>query len=121
MRKLDLWINQTKQQTPNAWVPSLKGSLVGNGVTHYKYDGIPAYVPMAYYHGLIDDEIYDYLNENCDLTFYDWNLTNPTSPGCTEAMKTFVEYTRYVNPYDVFGKCYRNPVPNQAAPAPYES
>ena len=36
------------------YLPNLKGIIVGNGVTNWKYDGTPAYVEMSYWHGLID-------------------------------------------------------------------
>ena len=62
MLRLDAFIQQTKKDNPQAWVPNLKGMIVGNGVTDYKYDGKPAFVPMAFYHGLIDDELYEFLS-----------------------------------------------------------
>lgn len=43
--------------------------LVGNGFTDFKYDGKAAFVTMAFYHGLIDDELFEYITENCDLTY----------------------------------------------------
>jgi Serine carboxypeptidase len=116
--KLDAWIAETKAKTPEAWVPALKGFLVGNGYTNYKYDGVPAFAPMAYYHGLIDDELYDYLGAHCNLSFYDWNASSLLSAGCKETMNTFVSYTKYANPFDVFGKCLKTPAP---ALTPYES
>lgn len=33
---------------------NLQGIMIGNGVTHWKYDCAPALMEMAYAHGLID-------------------------------------------------------------------
>lgn len=43
---------------------------MGNGVTNWKYDGSPAYVHMAYYHGLIDDKLHNAISK-CDLAYVD--------------------------------------------------
>jgi carboxypeptidase C (cathepsin A) len=51
--------------------PNLKGFIVGNGVTNWKYDGTPSYFHMSYYHGLIDDVLFNNVNKNCNLTYYD--------------------------------------------------
>jgi hypothetical protein len=69
MLKLDQWINETLNVSADSWVPKLSGLIVGNGFTDYKYDGKAAYVTMAYYHGLIDDELYDFITQNCNVTY----------------------------------------------------
>lgn len=53
----------------NALVPEggfkipLKGFIVGNGVTNWKYDGVPAYIDIGFWHGLYDLDLYDrYVN-----------------------------------------------------------
>ena len=61
-QRIDAYIAETKKANPEAWVPNLKGFIVGSGVTDFKYDGLPAFVSMAYYHGLIDDELYDFIS-----------------------------------------------------------
>lgn len=41
--------------------------MVGNGVTNWKYDTYPAYIEMAYYHGLYDLAMYKNIYElGCD-------------------------------------------------------
>ena len=67
--KLDKWINDTKALSPEAWVPQLKGLVIGNGFVNFKYDGKPAFVPMSFYHGLIDDELHDYMKIHCDFSY----------------------------------------------------
>jgi hypothetical protein len=38
--------------------------MVGNGVTNWKYDTFPAYIEMAYWHGLYSADMYDAIYEN---------------------------------------------------------
>lgn len=61
--------NTDHKDDPGAFKPNLKGFMVGNGVTNWKYDTTPAYVEMAYWHGLYDDALYHNLKDNCDLTY----------------------------------------------------
>jgi hypothetical protein len=89
-------------------VPNLKGLLVGNGYTNYKYDGLPSFVPMAYYHGIIDDDLHEYLTMNCNLSFADVDGTTTYSQGCKDALTQLEYYASYVNRFDVFGKCYKS-------------
>lgn len=42
-----------------AFVPNLKGMMVGNGVTNWKYDTIPATIDIMYWHSFISKEDYD--------------------------------------------------------------
>jgi hypothetical protein len=43
---------------------NLKGFIVGNGITDWKYDTAAAYVEMGYWHGLYDLDMYDKIVEN---------------------------------------------------------
>lgn len=52
--KLAQRIDNYLSNPTGTYLPKLKGIIVGNGVTNWKYDGTPAYVEMAYWHGLID-------------------------------------------------------------------
>lgn len=67
--------------------PNLKGFMVGNGVTDWKYDTTPAFVEMAYWHGLYDDETYMEL-KNCDLTYFEWNY-DKLSDTCKALLNRF--------------------------------
>lgn len=44
--------------------------MVGNGVTNWKYDGVPARVEQAYYFGIIDDTMYKNM-QACDWAYFD--------------------------------------------------
>lgn len=47
------------QRDPDVFKPNLKGFMVGNGCTNWKYDTEPAYLKMAYWHSLYSQETYD--------------------------------------------------------------
>jgi serine carboxypeptidase-like clade 1 len=104
-QKIDWYIGNLTDSS--AYKPNLKGFIVGNGVTNWKYDGKPAFVEMSYWHGLIDDELYDNL-KTCDLTYYDFNY-NSLSASCQNWMNEFQSLVTLINVYDVFGKCYLSP------------
>jgi hypothetical protein len=85
--------------------PNLKGYLVGNGVTNWKYDTTPAYLEMGYWHGLYDTEMYQSLKDNqCDFSNAQWN-TNITDT-CNALMDRFNDLTSQINIYDIYGICY---------------
>jgi len=51
------------------FVPNLKGMMVGNGVTNWKYDTIPAFIEMSYWHSFYSKKDYDSYKENeCDFS-----------------------------------------------------
>lgn len=56
--------------------------MVGNGVTSWEFDTNPAFVEMAYWHGLYDDDLYAKLSK-CDLSYPDFN--DPT-PDCQKLL-----------------------------------
>jgi carboxypeptidase C (cathepsin A) len=63
--------NQRHSRDPTAFKPNLKGFMVGNGVTNFKYDCEPAYLEMAYYHSLYPGETWDTIQSNgCLLEYY---------------------------------------------------
>lgn len=108
--RLDAFITENKPK--GAWVPNLKGFMVGNGVTNWKYDCTPAYFHMAYYHGLVSDDMFNWVNANCDLSYFDapWTPEKPEqSEACNKTMEKFGDLTTLVNIYDIFGKCWKNP------------
>lgn len=104
MLRLDKYITDNKDK--GVYIPNLKGFMVGNGVTNWKYDTMPAFVEMAYWHGLYDDDLYAVLSK-CDLSFFEWNADKLSDP-CKAAITRFNELTAQINGYDVFGKCYPN-------------
>jgi len=103
-RGLDAYIKQAAQ---GVWVPKLKGIVVGNGFTDFKYDGLPAFVTMAHYHGLIDDELYDFISGSCNLSYVNVKGIGSLPEACLNAMQTFDYYTSYANNFDIYGYCYK--------------
>jgi hypothetical protein len=53
--------------------------MVGNGVTTWEFDTLPAYVEMAYWFGLYDDDLYWKIKNNCNLGYADFD---PISEEC---------------------------------------
>jgi carboxypeptidase C (cathepsin A) len=49
---------QANLDNPDAFLPPLKGMMVGNGVTNWKYDGSPSAFEMSYWHSLVDKDLY---------------------------------------------------------------
>jgi hypothetical protein len=107
MNELDMWIEETKKTNVDAWVPNLKGQIIGNGLTDWKYDGLPAFFEMSYYHGLIDDELYDF-GRKCNLTYVEVEGQDNLNAGCKDALKTLLNYTRYVNNWNIYERCFKN-------------
>lgn len=114
MLRLDKFINDTKAANPNAWVPNLKGMMVGNGVTNWKYDCTPAYFHMSYYHGLISDDLFNSVYKNCNMTYLDAPEPPKQTDLCNTLLAKFNTLVSLVNVYDIFGKCYKNPTLHHA-------
>ena len=112
-KRLQQYIEKHTGET-GVYLPNLKGMLVGNGVTNWKYDGTPAYFHMAYYHGIIDDALYNAVNTNCDISYYDFDNGVNLSDECKAYMLLFTQLTdKLINIYDVYGKCYQSPTSPQ--------
>lgn len=101
--RLDKYI--TDNTGKGVYLPPLKGFMVGNGVTNWKYDTTPAFVKMGYWHGLYDDDLFAVISQ-CDLSYFSWNY-DKLSQTCKDAMGRFGDLTAQINGYDVFGKCYK--------------
>lgn len=89
---------------------NLKGFMVGNGVTNWDYDGTPAYVEMAYWHGMYDNALYRKIHENNCLEELRRFDAEQFSTPCIEAFVRFEHMVAGTNTYDVYGKCW--PAPN---------
>lgn len=84
--------------------PNLKGFMVGNGVTNWKYDTDPAAFEMSYWHSLTDRADYDaFYDNNCDFSY-----RGPEPTGvCKEISDRFQNlFYNNVNIYDIFGHCW---------------
>jgi carboxypeptidase C (cathepsin A) len=108
MNELSDWIDEAKKLDQNAWVPNLKGQIITNGFTDWKYDGLPAFFEMSYYHGLIDDELFDFGSKKCDFSYVPIIGEHDLTKGCKDALATLNKYTKYANIWDVYAKCYKN-------------
>mmetsp|Transcript_4413 Transcript_4413/g.6450 ORF Transcript_4413/g.6450 Transcript_4413/m.6450 type:complete len:291 (-) Transcript_4413:38-910(-) len=92
--------------------------MVGNGVTNWKYDTIPSYIEMSFWHSLLDTETYDKMNElGCDYSGLEFD--EEPSDECMDLVNKFGDDIDGVNVYDIFGKCWSDPsqetvsLPNQ--------
>ena len=58
---------------PTAFKFNLKGFIVGNGVTNWKYDCDNALVQMGFWHGLYSEDLYDRINaDKCDYSYMEF-------------------------------------------------
>ena len=54
---------------PEVFKPNLKGMMVGNGVTNWKYDTVPAYIELANAHSFMNPDDYAQMNAlGCDYS-----------------------------------------------------
>jgi len=103
--RLDKYI-QANSKSADVYVPNLKGFMVGNGVTDWRYDTTPAFLQLAYYQGIFDEKAYQSMQKNCD--FKDLNFGTNTSIACEAAILKIYRLTAQLNTYDMFGKCYQD-------------
>lgn len=79
--------------------------MVGNGCTNWDFDTTPAYIEMAYWHGLYDTDLYNTIQEN-GCAYQLENFANNMTATCIAAYARFYELTSDINVYDVYGICY---------------
>ncbi|XP_022758787.1 serine carboxypeptidase-like 20 isoform X1 [Durio zibethinus] len=84
-------------------VLNFKGYLVGNGVTDGAFDG-NALVPFAHGMGLISDDLYEEVKNECRGNFY-----HPLTDTCESKLKKVDENIKDLNIYDVLEPCYHYP------------
>lgn len=87
--------------------------MVGNGVTNWDYDTTNAYVDMAFWHSLYEEELYDQFKAlECD---FNGPYFTRTTPECMDLLDEFDSLVTNVNVYDIFGICYGSfPYPQQS-------
>lgn len=91
--------------TSNADQINVKGMMVGNGVTNWTYDTMPATVDMGYWHSIMSQDTHDsMIAEDCDYSGIVFDK-NP-SDSCMEYLNTFQNNIQYVNIYNIYGQCY---------------
>lgn len=95
---LALRIDEHNQESQNKI--NLKGFLIGNGVTNWKYDTTPAFIKMGYTHGLISLDLQDRLvAAECDFAEMG---AKPLSKTCRELSHEFNKAVAHVYPYDIY-------------------
>lgn len=79
---------------------NLVGVAIGNGVTNWNYDCLPALMDMAFAHGLIDSK----LNEEIKASGCDWAWVDfePLTPKCQALMDRVDEDMKNIYPYDLY-------------------
>ena len=78
--------------------------MVGNGVTNWEYDTTNAYVDMAFWHSLYEEELYNQLKAlKCD---FNGPYFTHTTDACMDLLNQFEALVAEVNIYDIFGICY---------------
>ena len=96
--------NEENADDDATFKPNLQGFAVGNGVTNWKYDTTAAFVDMAYWHSLMDEEMHEkFVALDCD-----WHM--PDMIGVTDdCMNLYMDFNNLVaevNVYDIFGTCW---------------
>ncbi|KAJ4730347.1 Carboxypeptidase [Melia azedarach] len=81
-------------------IVNFKGYLVGNGVTDEVFDG-NALVPFAHGMGLISDELFEEVQNECRGNFY-----NPLSDACDGKLSEVDKNIAGLNIYDILEPCY---------------
>jgi len=81
--------------------------MVGNGVTNWTYDTMPATVEVAYWRSLLDQNTHDKIKEEkCDystINFEPNNITDSCMGYVTQLTDTLMAK---INVYNIYGKCY---------------
>jgi hypothetical protein len=58
---------------PEVFKPNLKGMMVGNGVTNWKYDTTPGYIELANAHSFMDPNDYAQMKKlGCDYSMIEF-------------------------------------------------
>jgi len=80
----------------------LKGILVGNGVTDWKYDTTPALIDFAFTHGIYSIETRKRYESFC--------LDDPDDEDCKDAENEVMNSLETINIYDIYRTCWNNSV-----------
>lgn len=79
--------------------------MVGNGVTNWTYDTMPATTDMGYWHSIMSQDIHDKMTqEECDYSGIVFN--DFPSDSCMNYLDQFQTGIENVNIYNIYGDCY---------------
>jgi hypothetical protein len=114
-------VHNHNQNATNETSFNLKGIMVGNGVTNWNYDTIPASLEIAYQRGLLDQATYDKIEEwGCNFTTVAPMGGDATPVECNEIIARWGMLTNKIDIYNIYGKCWepKNTTKPQAAAQP---
>jgi hypothetical protein len=84
---------------------NVKGMMIGNGVTNWTYDTLPASIGFSYWHALTDDVFNDNVTAHgCD--FSGLNFGRFPSKACLELYAEFQNLTSMLDMYNIFKPVY---------------
>ena len=84
---------------------NLKGMMVGNGVTNWEYDTMPATIDMGYWRSLLGQDLYDSINKlACDFSLVEFDKI--PSDECMELLNQVETDIESINIYNIYGDCY---------------
>jgi len=95
-------LHQANLTTSSGGFLNLKGIMVGNPMTSWEHDARPAYIEMAYFHGLIPKHLKDSIDQN-NCTYRSFNQP-PLSEICEENLEKFSKFDENINPLDIYRK-----------------
>lgn len=100
-------VHLSNKDNTTAYFP-LKGIMVGNGVTNWTYDTLPASFEFAYQRGLVDTDTHDKAKEyNCDFSKIGPGKGNATPVAdCWPLIDRWTKLTEKIDIYNVYGKCW---------------
>lgn len=87
--RLDAYITANKDNA-DVYKPNLKGFMVGNGLTHWKYDGESALIELAFWFGLVNEALYVNMSK-CDFSYVHFGQ-DKLSDQCKHYLTTFYSY-----------------------------
>ena len=79
--------------------------MVGNGVTNWAYDTMPATIDMGYWRSIIGQDLSDQIGAKaCNYSLIDFGK-NP-SDECMDLLDQVSTDIEYINIYNIYGDCY---------------
>ncbi|TNV78903.1 hypothetical protein FGO68_gene13930 [Halteria grandinella] len=100
MREIDNYLHTSLNPLPL----NLKGMLIGNGLSSYQWDCIPAFLDMAVYHNLMDEELHKRVSESC--TWRDLMVKSAVGNAkCDLYFDEWMEQIDKLNIYDIYSYC----------------
>ena len=100
VEQIDWYIGNCTANKSCPFVPQLKGFIVGNGVTDYRFDNDMQLFEMTFWYGFISTETYNYIKANC--------LVDKPPQSCDAYFDAVSTALDNINIYDAFGVCWNS-------------